>query len=64
MAASSPIAIAEGNPLSRGPTGQISMPRFLIPKSLHNEDHCAISLGDVVRWLAQQSEGLGVVIFS
>jgi electron-transferring-flavoprotein dehydrogenase len=44
-------------------TGKISTPQILIPKSLHNEGNYIVSLGNVVRWLAQQAEGLGVEIF-
>jgi electron-transferring-flavoprotein dehydrogenase len=39
------------------------MPNWLIPDSLHNAGNYVISLGDVVKWLAQQAEGLGVEIF-
>ena len=44
-------------------TGKLGMPQFLIPKSLHNEGNFVVSLGNVVRWLAQQAEALGVEIF-
>ena len=44
-------------------TGTLSMPQFLIPESLHNAGNYVISLGDLVRWLGQQAETLGVEIF-
>jgi electron-transferring-flavoprotein dehydrogenase len=44
-------------------TGKIGTPQFLIPKSLHNEGNYIVSLGNVVRWLGQQAETLGVEIF-
>jgi electron-transferring-flavoprotein dehydrogenase len=44
-------------------TGQFSTPQFLIPDSIHNEGNFIISLGNVVRWLGQQAEALGVEIF-
>jgi electron-transferring-flavoprotein dehydrogenase len=44
-------------------TRKLGTPQFLIPKSLHNEGNFIVSLGNVVRWLAQQAEGLGVEIF-
>ena len=44
-------------------TGAIDVPKFLIPDNFHNEGNYAISLGNVVRWLAQQAENLGVEIF-
>ncbi len=43
--------------------GAINTPQFLIPKSLHNEGNYVISLGNLVRWLGQQAEALGVEIF-
>jgi electron-transferring-flavoprotein dehydrogenase len=43
--------------------GAIRTPQFLIPKCLHNEGNYVISLGNVVRWLGQQAEALGVEIF-
>ena len=44
-------------------TSKISTPQFLIPESIHNEGNYIISLGNVVRWLGQQAEALGVEIF-
>ena len=43
--------------------GTLRTPQFLIPESLHNEGNYVVSLGNVVRWLAQQAEGMGVEIF-
>lgn len=45
-------------------TGAFKTPNFLIPDNLHNDGCYVISLGNVVRWMAQQAEGLGVEIFS
>jgi electron-transferring-flavoprotein dehydrogenase len=44
-------------------TGATRTPNFLLPKNFHNEGNYIISLGNFVRWLAQQAEGLGVEIF-
>ena len=44
-------------------TGAIATPQALIPNNFHNEGNYVISLGSVVRWLAQQAEALGVEIF-
>jgi electron-transferring-flavoprotein dehydrogenase len=44
-------------------TGSTRTPDFLVPDCMHNEGNYVISLGNVVRWLAQQAEGLGVEIF-
>jgi len=57
-----PVTADEMLFLSRG--SAIRTPTFLIPKSLHNEGNYVISLGNLVRWLAQQAEALGVEIFS
>jgi electron-transferring-flavoprotein dehydrogenase len=39
------------------------MPNWLIPDSLHNAGNYVISLGEVVKWLGEQAERLGVEIF-
>ncbi len=44
-------------------TGAYATPKSLIPSCLHNEGNYVISLGNLVRWMAQQAEGLGVEIF-
>ena len=38
-------------------------PNFLLPPCFQNHGNYIVSLGNVVRWLAQQAEGLGVEIF-
>ena len=40
-----------------------STPHALLPDCFRNAGNYVISLGNVVRWLAQQAEGLGVEIF-
>ncbi len=44
-------------------TGATRTPNFMLPKNFHNEGNYIVSLGNVVRWLAQQAEALGVEIF-
>ena len=44
-------------------TGTLRTPQFLIPESLHNDGNYVISLGNLVRWLGEQAEALGVDIF-
>jgi electron-transferring-flavoprotein dehydrogenase len=39
------------------------IPDFLVPRNFHNEGNVVISLGAVVKWLAEQAETLGVEIF-
>ncbi|MEJ7686798.1 MAG: electron transfer flavoprotein-ubiquinone oxidoreductase [Variovorax sp.] len=45
-------------------TGATRTPNFLLPSNFHNHGNYIVSLGNVVRWLAQQAEGLGVEIFA
>jgi electron-transferring-flavoprotein dehydrogenase len=44
-------------------TGATRTPDWLVPRNLHNEGCYVISLGNVVKWMAQQAENLGVEIF-
>jgi len=44
-------------------TGAIKTPNLLLPKCFENHGNYVISLGNVVRWLGQQAESLGVEIF-
>jgi electron-transferring-flavoprotein dehydrogenase len=44
-------------------TGAVKTPAFLVPDCFHNEGNYVISLGNLVRWMAQQAENLGVEIF-
>ncbi len=44
-------------------TGGFKTPGAFIPNNFHNDGAYVISLGNVVRWLAQQAENLGVEIF-
>ncbi|WP_418319797.1 electron transfer flavoprotein-ubiquinone oxidoreductase [Piscinibacter sakaiensis] len=65
---------AQGAPLTQAVSGDdvlflsergaLRTPNWLVPRNLHNHDCYVISLGNVVRWLAQQAEGLGVEIFA
>ncbi|NCT82333.1 MAG: electron transfer flavoprotein-ubiquinone oxidoreductase [Comamonadaceae bacterium] len=38
-------------------------PDFLVPRNFHNHGCYVISLSDVVKWMAQQAESLGIEIF-
>jgi len=44
-------------------TGATRTPDWLVPGNLHNEGCFVVSLSNVVKWLAQQAEALGVEIF-
>ncbi|MFJ2993561.1 electron transfer flavoprotein-ubiquinone oxidoreductase [Pandoraea sp. NPDC087047] len=44
-------------------TGATSTPSWLLPACFQNHGNYVISLGNVVRWLGQQAEALGVEIF-
>jgi electron-transferring-flavoprotein dehydrogenase len=45
-------------------TGATRTPDWLVPRTLHNHGCYAISLSNVVKWMAQQAEALGVEVFS
>ena len=44
-------------------TGASRTPNMFLPACFHNHGNYIVSLGAVVRWLAQQAENLGVEIF-
>lgn len=44
-------------------TGAQATPEFLLPDCFKNHGNFILSLGNLVRWLAQQAEALGVEIF-
>ncbi|MEE8613824.1 MAG: electron transfer flavoprotein-ubiquinone oxidoreductase [Roseateles sp.] len=44
-------------------TGSTRTPDWLVPRNFHNHGCYVISLSDVVKWMAQQAESLGVEIF-
>ena len=46
-----------------GETGATATPGFFLPACFMNHGNYIVSLGNVVRWLAQQAEALGVEIF-
>jgi electron-transferring-flavoprotein dehydrogenase len=64
---------ADGAPLNQPVTddkllwltekGAIDTPKFLIPNNFHNEGNYVVGLGNVVKWMGQQAESLGVEIF-
>jgi electron-transferring-flavoprotein dehydrogenase len=44
-------------------TGSTRTPDWLVPRNFHNDGCYVISLSNVVKWMAQQAEALGVEIF-
>jgi len=44
-------------------TGSIKFPGFMIPPSMHNHGNYIVSLSNVVRWLGEQAEALGIEIY-
>jgi len=43
--------------------GSFRVPNFALPKTFQNHGNYIVSLGNVVRWMAQQAEAAGVEIF-
>src|SRR3954451_19425035 len=56
-------AVTEDRMLFLTETKSYATPSFMVPKALQNHGNYVISLGNVVRWLGQQAEALGVEIF-
>ena len=44
-------------------SGSIKFPGFMIPPSMHNDGNYIVSLSNVVRWLGEQAEALGIEIY-
>jgi electron-transferring-flavoprotein dehydrogenase len=44
-------------------TGATRIADWLVPRNFHNDGNYVVALGHVVKWLAEQAEGLGVEIF-
>ena len=44
-------------------TGSLRFPNFSLPRLMNNHGNYIVSLGEVVRWLGQQAEALGVEIY-
>jgi electron-transferring-flavoprotein dehydrogenase len=44
-------------------TGHAATPGWLMPRNFHNNGCYVVSLSNVVKWMAQQAENLGVDIF-
>jgi electron-transferring-flavoprotein dehydrogenase len=56
-------AVTEDRVLFLTETKSYATPSFMVPKALTNHGNYVISLANVVRWLGQQAESLGVEIF-
>ena len=44
-------------------TGHTATPSWLMPRNFHNDGCYVVSLSNVVKWMAQEAENLGVEIF-
>ncbi len=56
-------AVSEDRFMFLTETGAYTTPNWMLPNCFQNHGNYVVSLGNVVRWLAQQAEGLGVEIF-
>ena len=56
-------AVTEDRFLFLNETGSHHVPHWMLPGCFQNHGNYVISLGNVVRWLGQQAEALGVEIF-
>ena len=57
------VPVTEDIFLFLGERGATRTPNWMLPKNFHNEGNYVASLANLVRWLAQQAEALGVEIF-
>ncbi|MFC4274917.1 electron transfer flavoprotein-ubiquinone oxidoreductase [Achromobacter aloeverae] len=57
------VAVTEDKFLFLSATGARQTPDWLLPECFHNKGNYIVRLGDVVRWLGEQAEALGVDIF-
>ena len=55
--------VTEDKFLYLGPAGDMTLPNFLMPPLMNNHGNYIVSLGDVVRWLGEQAEALGVEVY-
>ena len=56
-------AVSEDRFLFLTETGAVATPNWMLPGCFQNHGNYVISLGNVVRWLAQEAEAVGVEIF-
>ncbi|MFM7657050.1 MAG: electron transfer flavoprotein-ubiquinone oxidoreductase, partial [Burkholderiaceae bacterium] len=56
-------AVSEDRFLFLSERGAFATPNWLLPSCFQNHGNFIVSLGNVVRWLAQQAEAMGVEIF-
>src|SRR5258706_9124001 len=57
-------AVSEGRFLVLSERSALRVPNFLLPQCFVNDGCFIVSLANVVRWLGQQAEALGVEIFA
>src|SRR5450432_4725983 len=55
--------VAKDRFLALGPSGDIEIPMFPMPKFMHNHGNYIASLANLCRWLATRDEALGVEIY-
>ncbi|MGI9410666.1 MAG: electron transfer flavoprotein-ubiquinone oxidoreductase [Hyphomicrobiaceae bacterium] len=55
--------VTEDRFLYLGPAGDMMLPNILMPPLMNNHGNYIVSLGDVVRWLGEQAEALGVEVY-
>ncbi|MEO0799443.1 MAG: electron transfer flavoprotein-ubiquinone oxidoreductase [Pseudomonadota bacterium] len=46
-----------------GPAGELRLPNLMMPPLMSNHGNYIVSLGEVVRWLGEQAEELGVEVY-
>ena len=57
------VPVTQDQFLFLSPTGARRTPNWMLPACFHNEGNYIVRLGDVVKWLGEQAESLGVDVF-
>ncbi len=57
------VSVTEDRFLFLSKNGAIKTPNFMLPRAMHNNGNFVISLANLVRWLGEQAEELGVDVF-
>ncbi|MEG9884316.1 MAG: electron transfer flavoprotein-ubiquinone oxidoreductase [Hyphomicrobiales bacterium] len=57
------VEVAQERTFILGRSGALHLPKWLMPRLMHNHGHYIVSLGNLCRFLAEQAEDMGVEIY-
>ena len=58
------VSVNKDNFYILGEAGQIRLPNFLMPPLMNNHGNYIVSMGNVCRWMAEQAEALGCLLYT